>query len=107
MKLRRISFALAGLLVMALPVLAADYYHTRVAPRINSLAEAEQTLPPTCGKLERQLHRAFMHDLPAGTYMRARADRENGLRLCAAGAEKEGALKLKDALRDIGIKPKT
>lgn len=99
--------ALTGLLVMTLPVLAASYYHNHVAPQIDTLAKAEQALPPTCEKLEQQLHQAFMYDQPAETYLTARANRENGLRLCAAGAEKEGALKLKAALQDIGIKPKT
>lgn len=104
---RRVVIALFGMLVMGLPALAGDYYYTRVAPRLDVLAEARQILPPKCEQLERQLHSAFMERHALGTLKTARSDRETGLRMCVNGSEEDGATALKAALHDLGVVPKT
>ena len=105
MNLRRLFFTIVMLALMGLPGLAGSYYYLRTAPQIDALARAEQALPPACQDLEDKLHQAFMHDQQPETYAMARSDREQGLRLCADGSEEAGILKLKAALRDIGLEP--
>lgn len=107
MNTREFIFALTGLLVMGLPVLAGGYYYSRVAPRIDILAIDEENLPRDCEKLDQQLHQAFMHNQSSEMFKTARKDREKGVRLCAEGAETKGVLMLKTALRDLGLKPVT
>lgn len=107
MKTRRLLFALGGLFVMGLPVLAGVYYYSRFAPKIDALAEAEQVLPHDCETLDRQLHQASMHVQPRNQLAMARADREEGVRLCARGAAKDGVHQLKAALASLGVRPKT
>lgn len=107
MKTRKIVLALSGLLVMALPVVAGRYYYSRVAPRIDATAAAEQALPGNCETLDRQLHKALMQAVPPQLLKTAEAEREKGIRMCAQGSEENGVYMLQTALRDLGQRPST
>lgn len=104
MNFRKLFIVLSGLLVMGLPAVAGAYYLAHVAPQLDALAEAERALPPRCEWLEEQVHQALLANHSRETIQAAREDREKGIRLCANGAEEEGALALRTALQDLGTK---
>lgn len=60
-----------------------------------------------CTKLEQQTATAIKEKASAKKIAAAKKMYEDGSKLCAANKQAEGVKKLEQALRDLGVKPKT
>ncbi|MBM3518954.1 MAG: hypothetical protein FJX56_14050 [Alphaproteobacteria bacterium] len=71
-----------------------------------SIHLAGMTGPEKCTSLEKQFDGAIKAHAKAAKAKEAKLAREEGGKLCAAGNADQGAMKIEQALRDIGVAPK-
>jgi hypothetical protein len=109
MNTRLLVPAILGAVMLSTPVLAGSipydqsYYWARPDKTPPQGIAARDT---QCKALQAQFDKAMETQWTAAKAANARAMRTKGANLCAAGNWDQGIVKMKMALKDLGVKPK-
>lgn len=107
MIVRVIAPAVAGALLLATPVLAAGTGNNKSASMPQKTAKATMTAAERCTALEKQFDAEIKKHEQGTKANDAKTMRADGGKLCDDGQHSGGITKLRLALKNIGVKPKS
>ena len=106
MKMRIIVPAVLSAVLLSAPVLAASNYGTSTKPTSHALQTVAMTSAEKCTALQKQFDQAIKTHDKAPKANEAKTMRTEGGNLCASGKQADGAAKLEQAIKALGVKPK-
>ena len=107
MNTRMILPAILGAVMLGTPVLAASISSTTIPSGHHTQKVAAMTPSEQCTALQRQFDNTVKTHPAATKLSEAKAMATEGGSLCASGKQADGVAKLQQALKALGVKPKT
>lgn len=98
--------AILSAVMLSAPVLAASSYSTAKPTGSHNFQTAAMTPAEQCTSLQQQFDEAIKTHEKAAKATEAKTMRTEGGNLCASGKQADGAAKLEQALKALGVKPK-